>query len=256
MCIAIYQPKGTIVSNKRLAISRIANPDGWGLMCYLDNKLHTSKGIDKDKYIYDDFYTNDFFDFDVVIHFRTASSGQISIDGCHPFFVNDNLAFVEQGNLYEFSDSFPGRKPDGLTDIQRFNNEVLKKLPDNFLNHFRIRKALENYCINNFVKMIFMDNLGKVTIINEQSGIWVDGVWFSNYGIDNYVGYGYSGATYYQDGDIRHKGGLITVQMFEKWRREKWSQCDKCLGYYIKADLVDGVCQGCLYLNKLMEYVK
>ncbi len=245
-----------MVSNKHLTTSRIANPDGWGLMYYLDNKLHTSKGIDKDKYIYGDFYTNDFFDFDAVIHFRTASSGKISINGCHPFFVNENLAFVEQGNLYHFSDSFHDRKPDGLTDIQRFNNEVLKQLPDDFLQSLSITTALEVYCKNNFVKMVFMDNTGKVTIINEQSGKWIDGVWFSNYGIDNYIGYGYSGATYYQSGDIRHKGGLITVQMFEKWRRKKWGRCDKCLGYYKNEDLRENVCQGCECLDDLLVYVE
>lgn len=224
-------------------------------MYYLNNELCTRKGIGKDEYIYDDFYTNDFFDFDVIIHFRTASSGQISNESCHPFFVNENLAFVQNGNCYEFGGSFPGRKPDGLTDIQRFNNEVLKKLPDNFLSHFRIRKALEYYCANNFCKMIFMDNLGKVTIINEQSGKWVDGAWFSNYGIDDYIGYGYSGATYYQSNDIRHKGGLVTVQMFESWRRLKWGRCDSCLGYYRNEDLRENVCQGCECLDDLMKFI-
>ena len=224
-----------------------ANPDGCGV---LYEGVKHFKGCWGFESLWSTVRMVEYFGFEFIIHLRTASSGSISKENCHPFYVNKDLAFVENGNFYEYSDYFGDGYGDDKTDVRRFNDSVLKKLPENFLYIPEIRSALECYCKSNLVKMIFMDKNG-VEIINEDAGEWTDGCWYSNGGIKNYIGYGYSGAYYYKNGDTRHRGGLFSVQMLPEEKRKHWSRCDKCLGYYRN---IDKTCYGCLGCEKLLSF--
>src|SRR3989338_6137876 len=196
MCIASYKSKTGTITRKRLEDAYNANPDGCGIM-WSDVILHAEKGCyDFNKFCSLYSAVAQSADTDIIIHFRTASSGNISDERCHPFFLNNDLAFVENGNLFEFSNFF-AKWQDDKSDVQRFNEHILRRLPNNFLVNSYIRQALDEYCRRSLTKMIFMDNSGKVDIINESAGEWVDGSWYSNGGIKNYTGYGYSGAYCY-----------------------------------------------------------
>lgn len=252
MCIAVYKPKTGKITRKRLEDAYNANPDGCGMVWFDGIILHTKKGC----YDFDKFYSlystiAQSADAGMIIHFRTASSGSIDDEHCHPFFVNDNLAFVENGNLFEFSNFF-AKWQDKKTDVQRFNEHILQRLPDNFLANFDIRQALEEYCRRNFTKMIFMDNYGKVDIINEAAGEWIDGAWYSNGGIKYYNGYGYSGAYYYNPTDVRHKGGRINKMLFPLSRRDGWKECSECNGYFYK--LEGDICLDCGIFKDLLKH--
>lgn len=253
MCIAIYKPKTGKITLKRLEEAYNANPDGWGIM-WSDGALRIKKGC----YDFNEFYSLystivKSENTDIVIHFRTASSGSIDNEHCHPFFVNNNLAFVENGNLFEFSNFFKNWQ-DKKTDIQRFNEHILQLLPDNFLINHDIKQVLEEYCRRSFTKIIFMDSAGKVNIINESAGEWVDGTWYSNGGIKNYTGYGYSGAYYYNPTDIRHKGGRTNNRLFPLLRRDNWKRCSECNGYFYK--LKEYICPDCKVFKKLNSIIK
>lgn len=192
--------------------------------------------------------------YNLIIHLRTASSSQIGVQYCHPFYVNENLAFVHNGNFYEFSQYFGNGQYNQLSDTQAFNEFVLKKLPNGFLQSLEIKQALENYCRESMSKIIFLESSDQIHIINEQAGYWENDIWYSNGGIENYIGYGYSGAYYYNSGDVRHKGGLITTQIFSEANRKKWQRCEMCKGYYLKEKIVDDFCGGCWTLKKLLKY--
>lgn len=255
MCMCIIKPENKEIPLKVLEQCYNNNPDGIGMLFSVKVELDCFKGnmsFDAFKNLYLKFsnYGN------MIIHFRTASASGFGNEYCHPFYVNKNLAFVHNGNLFEFSSYFRNRKKDDLIDTQRFNNEILKKLPSNFLAIKSIRNKLEEYCKNNMSKMIFMDLTGKYTIINEEAGIWKYGCWFSNGGMDNYSGYGFSGAYKYKTDDIRHKGGLPTIQMFSEERRKKYFQCSNCGGYYIKHNQNNKICNGCDSLFKLWIHTK
>ena len=164
-----------------------------------------------------------------VIHFRTASMGQITSEACHPHKVTDNLAFAHNGNLFHFSDYF---YTDKRTDSQRFCDWLKEHW------HPGIEFNLERYCVSNYSKMVFMNASGHVWICNEQAGIWDNGCWYSNGGIEHYVGYGYSGAYQYHQGEVRHKGGLISVQGYGG----EWRQCSMCHGWFKN---INGLCEDC-----------
>lgn len=270
MCICILKTKKGYISEERLKQAYNANPDGFGILyaCHFSKDMKNFYPILKflKGLSYKEFYDHyhewliHWFDDNTIFHFRTASSCGIGVEYCHPHFVNDNLAFVHNGNLFEFSSYFKGRKKDNLTDTMRFNNEILKKLPENFLENQEIFDLLNEYCINNMSKMIFMNNEGKTWILNEEAGEWKDGCWYSNKGMNNYQGYGYSGAYYYNSGDIRHKGGLPTIQFLTKEQRKHWYQCTVCGGWYHKINIgagyKNGICDSCLLLLGLKCYIK
>lgn len=251
MCVAIYQPMGTKLSAKRLSEAYRANPDGCGFMWVSDGMVISISGLYEFEFFWA-LYLRVFHSgvkTPFVLHFRTASASAIGKEYCHPFMVNENLAFVQNGNLYEFSDYFPGRKQDGKSDVQRFKDECLKRVDAPFSSAFI--NILEKYSRECLSKFIFLDSSGKVTIINESAGEWQDGIWYSNGGIDNYVGYGYSGAYYYREGDIRHKGGLMSVRMLGG-KRKSWNQCPTCQGWFKN---LEGNCSGCETYLELMSYV-
>ena len=257
MCLIILKTINKNISDQRLGEAHAANPDGCGIMWAADNQIFWLKGVwdfDLFRKCFNNCY-REFGDRNYIIHFRTASASAIGTEYCHPFMVNENLAFMQNGNLAEYSDWFPGRKQDGKSDIQRFNEEILRRLPAGFLADTDTRNKLERYASENHSKFIFLDSLGEISIINESAGEWIDGIWYSNGGIDNYVGYGYSGAYYYNAGDIRHKGGLMSVEMLGE-NKHKWAQCKSCQGWFRKEKLVYGVCSGCWTLKELYEYTK
>lgn len=246
MCIGIYKPIDGHISRERLFQSYQANPDGCGILWSAHGNLSHVKAV----MTFDEFYL--YYSliskhFGCIIHFRTASSGNISDKHCHPFFVNKNLGFVENGNLFEFA---YGEK--GKTDIERFNEQILQVLPDSFLQIRKLRELIDQYCHECMTKMIFMDALGRVDIINQDAGEWVDGCWYSNGGIKEYIGYGYSGAYYSKPGEIRHKGGMISNRLMAPSKWNNWHRCDKCEGWF--TELENGICASCQTLEKLKEW--
>lgn len=246
MCIAIFKRQGALIDIDKLKVAKQANPDGWGLLWTENSTLKDARGVggfDEFWKVYEPIERES-----VVIHFRTASSGEPSIDKTHPIWVNDDVAFVENGNLFEYSKYFGTGRWDQDTDIQKFNKEVIQKLPFNFLDIQHIRIPLEAYCIDNLSRMIFMTSWGDVEIIGEELGEWIDNAWWSNGGLSGYTGYGFSGAYYYREGDIRHKGGLISVGQFDD--RNEWQKCPSCLGYYKD---IDRICSGCWTWNDLLK---
>lgn len=258
-------PAGESVSESRLKNAYNANPDGCGIMWAnaSQGKLYALKGY-WDWYFFWSTYllvraaaTKDIRSF-IVIHFRTASASGIGYQQSHPHFVNDNLAFVHNGNFFELSSYYGSGRPasDTRTDTQRFNEEILQKLPKDFIKRPDIMAALQAYCRLSMSKLIFMDSYGVTTIINEEAGEWRDGCWFSNKGIENYSGYGYSGAYVYNVDDIRHKGGLPTVQMFGFKNRKHWWQCPECLGWFPADQQENRLCNSCEVFNQLRRFCK
>ena len=253
MCIGIVITVCSKISLNRLRQAYKANPDGCGILWSNKNQLHSLKGV----------WTWDFFlsqyqlvkdkyrSSSIIVHFRTASAKGIGDIYCHPHYVNKDLAFIHNGNFFELSSSFYN---DNKTDSQRMNEYILQKMHKNFLETEAL-SVLDDYCVDNHSKMIFMNNGGSIWIMNSSAGEWIDGVFYSNKGLDNYSGYGYSGAYYYRESDIRFKGGLSTIQMFSKEKRNNWFQCSRCKAWYNKKDSNHGLCRGCYLFSKLRHFI-
>jgi predicted glutamine amidotransferase len=175
MCVIIVKKKDKNITRRELKECWDFNPDGAGFMYAANNKLHISKGYFSFRAFYHVFrkYERLYPESDFVIHMRIATSGKKDYDNCHPFIVNDGLAFAHNGIFWGLGDK-------EHSDTYILNEEILSKFPRNFLDIPEIFKAVTDYVIESHSKLVFMDNQNKITIVNEKAGTWDDGIWYSS----------------------------------------------------------------------------
>lgn len=172
MCIAIKNTRNTI-SKKTLRNCWNNNDMGAGIL-YINQAGHLSDF--KELVSFDNFYKayqyiRSITKHPVILHFRIATHGKINKENCHPFYVSEKLGFVHNGII---SIDTPYKE---YSDTWHFN-ELLKRLPENFLSNEAIMLLIEEFI--SWSKLIFMDNKGKVTIVNEKDGQMHKGDWYSN----------------------------------------------------------------------------
>jgi hypothetical protein len=174
MCLAIYKPAKKIISKELLAQAYKDNPHGAGYMYVSDNKVQVKKGF----FNFDRFYKS-YKKHEhklCVIHFRIATSGQNDKVNCHPHKVSLGMYFVHNGILSEYT-----QEKSNQSDTIHFSIECLRQLPDDFCSNRIILNLLEEHIGYN--KLIILDNKENVTIVNEDLGLWKNGVWYSNDGL-------------------------------------------------------------------------
>lgn len=171
-----------IADKELLKIRHKANSDSWGICIGVD--YYGEKKFIKfssSKYPIDWMWSAyDLWDGDnneVLIHFRTATSGTEKDKGIQPIIFND-IAIFHNGNFPEY---FGNKETDTVL--------WTKDNPDP-LNHL---EEIEKYCEGNNSKMAFMDENGRVYLINKKEWVEEKGMWFSNERVGNYGGFGYSG---------------------------------------------------------------
>ncbi len=149
------------------------NPDGVGIFYANNNKLNVKKfAPDTDIEEIYKYYSDVRKDINstIVIHFRKMSRGKRDLAGVHPFYINDNLVMAHNGTFLELGDK-------NESDTVQFTN-ILKSLPPNFLDDPNLVKLIKLAADAN--RLVFMDNYGKVTIIDEtQMGRLYKGDWYS-----------------------------------------------------------------------------
>jgi glutamine amidotransferase len=192
MCIIVVKPSNKVITRRTLKNCFTSNSDGAGLMFSVDGALVIDKGYFGFRAFYKRFrsYERAHPNANFVLHFRIATSGGIHVSTCHPFRVHKTLGFVHNG-------IFSGLGTKYLSDTQIFNINILQKLPPNFMDIDRARKQISDYIVTSLSKVVFLDNEGNYTIVNESNGHWDEGIWYSNYG---YLPASYYTGKYYDDG--------------------------------------------------------
>jgi predicted glutamine amidotransferase len=226
MCIIAYIPKGENIKNKTIRNMDEMNPDGMGMLWVEDNKLQTYKTFDIEAFICHYRHVIKRVESNVVMHFRLTSHGTITEDNIHPFLVNDKLGFVHNGIISKVpTDKFK-------SDTRIFNEMILQNLPFNFLNFEGIKQLIVEYI--GFSKLTFMDDLGNVDIINEDMGIWDNGIWYSNDGYKDYKYFHYPKKTTKTYISASQPSDWCTKCGKEIFTAEEISTtlCDNCLDSY------------------------
>lgn len=182
MCIAIYIPKNKQVSRSALKRCYEVNSDGFGYAYFNNGRLVVRKFVDKDVIPteiekFHELRKNN-LDKKFIVHFRIATHGAVGTKCCHPFVVNRNIVFCHNGIL---GDKFTKglSKAGDMSDTMMFNKLCLQKLPRNFMD-VPMYKFLLEHAIGYSSKMILMNKNGTVWILNENSGYWDGGIWYSN----------------------------------------------------------------------------
>jgi len=177
MCIAILQKAGEELSKETFYQCWRRNPDGAGLMFANHGEIRIYKELDSvDKFYntYKRVLASEAKGRDMVVHFRIATHGSIVKRNCHPFRINQRIAFAHNGIIHNVST----KRYKDASDTRVFAKEVLSQLPDGFETCQATMRMVEEFIGRS--KLILLDNKGNSSIANEHMGEWVGDIWFSN----------------------------------------------------------------------------
>ena len=173
MCIISLKPEGKTISKETLAQCFRTNKDGAGFMYAENGVLHTEKGF----FTFDEFYNayQPHQDKKVAIHFRIKTHGEVNKDNCHPFAVSPTLGLMHNGMI----DIQEDHKE--YSDTWHFNEKIIKPMYQD--NKGFMKKSYNISLIRKFIgfsKLVFLNARGESTIVNEDKGMWDNGIWYSN----------------------------------------------------------------------------
>ncbi len=173
----LYIPKGETVSNETLYQCYRANPHGMGLMFSFNGELRTYKSMNFKTFKREFNTLRKIYPLsNFCLHFRIATSGDIDLPNQHPFYIGPSLAMMHNGILhgYGYAD---------INDTRDFITSELSPLYVRYSPSFFFRDAVIRDLgkhIGRYNKFLLMRETGEVAIINEDSGYWIGGIWFSN----------------------------------------------------------------------------
>ena len=177
MCILIYDERNNqkLLDKDIFKRSQEKNPHGMGIMYALKGKLHIWKTLEDFQGLWQRYLFARKRQCKVAIHFRKATEGTVTEDNLHPFEIAPGFAFMHNGTVKDIKDCVPK----GSSDTRHINEELFSQFPGDFL-----QSPIHRVMIDNLIdagRMLFMDNTGACTIINEGrwGAKWVDGVWYS-----------------------------------------------------------------------------
>ncbi len=186
MCLVMTHNHDTILEKEWIHDFYDHNPDGIGVMFAEDGKLQIIKSLPKNEDEAWLFYESTIRGRDCVVHWRMATHGNIDLTQVHPYViagpdVMPKLAFMHNGVLH------CGNATDKTkSDTWHYNESYLKPLldPDSggsidlaFRPAFT---AMLGDAISDNNRFVFMDDQGRVEIVNMWTGVrWRD-MWMSN----------------------------------------------------------------------------
>lgn len=230
MCIICYSPSGFIPSEITLSNSNSNNPDGFGWAIRTPNGIVTGKTMDSDQAINSFLELRErFIDFDAVYHARITTHGATMLENNHPFMVQDNRTVLVHNGMLPITPS----KGDTRSDTRIFAEEKLPAMGIGVLDKSKARRKLEKWMTGS--KMVIMStrsDLRKDTyILNESSGIWDDGIWYSNssYTYTNKYWLNYMGKIDSQFSDVCVNCSTVWDDTTEEYYAGVCSACMTCL---------------------------
>ena len=174
MCIIIYKPAEVKLFDKTIERSFANNADGAGFSYIENNELITQRGFFTIKAFKEAYKPHEMKQ--ALLHFRIKTHGEINTENCHPHNISPHLVFAHNGVISRMP--YDKEKSDTLL----FNDLLLI----NLVRIYGKRIVFDKYfkvLLANFVgmsKLVFMNNQGQISIINEKDGIWDSRCWFSN----------------------------------------------------------------------------
>ncbi len=173
MCLAI-KTNGNEIPKSYLRRGFKRNPHGAGFSIIKDGKIFVSKGY----FSFEEFYKayHPFKNEPALIHFRYMTTGRQGKLNCHPFkFGRGKYSVIHNGVIHRVEPE--GERSDTAQFTYEFLNEWIKK----YSFDSKIFKRRISQFVGRANKLVLMDEMGKSIIINEDLGVWKNGVWYSNY---------------------------------------------------------------------------
>lgn len=183
MCLIIAsKPNSPKISEEILRVAQDLNQDGIGVSYSLNNDLITKKDFAG----FDDFYQyylNIPNESPILVHFRKSSAGGKIPENIHPFLLENDrdknkVAWCLNGTVCHHV-----IKDCPQSDCYLMNESII--LPIYLLDNFFYQKEHFKSLLKSHIKlakMVFLNNFGEFTILNEAMGEWINDktTWVSN----------------------------------------------------------------------------
>lgn len=224
MCIAILKPKGKSLDKNLLMTCSENNPDGCGF-AYLDDN---SGDIIINKFmLFEDFwkeYSKIQKNHTTLVHFRIATHGKVELQNCHPFKLNSKMVLIHNGIISGY-----GSRIDNVSDTKDFIEKVIGNISHKMWKNPSFRELVGKAI--GYSKFAILDTNDNYYIINEDKGLWDNGVWFSN---DSYK---------------KRVAKIVSSTSKTTTSQSTWAylmRCPKCGEEYAVTNWHKNVCKKCL----------
>lgn len=210
MCLLTFCPAGIQPDSQGLLRGSVQNNDGHGYAIVHNGRLIIGKGMSAGQVI-DEFMTKRamFPDGPALFHSRFTTHGLTNVENCHPFRVGGDKQTVIAHNGV-MPDEVQPRKGDHRSDTRITAESFLPRF--GYLSRSRTRQRFGTW-MGSYNKVVVLSVNPRFNqqayIINESSGMWDGGIWYSNSAYKPYVPTRY---TYRGPGKWTKDGGL--------WREE------------------------------------
>lgn len=181
MCVAIFQKPGAIITQKGMEAGWRSNRDGGGFAYHdaTQNKVVIRKGymeLDKFYEAYMEAVEEHGKDSPFLVHMRIRTSGATNANNTHPFPIKGG-ALIHNGTFFTPSLKYAGPKDDLKSDTRVFAENLY-----NILTYEDVKAAQDNIlkAVGTYNKIVFLYDDGRHLILNENRGMWMDDVWYSN----------------------------------------------------------------------------
>lgn len=166
--------------NNRPMIESIfeSNSDGLGAMYRNKKGLRVVKVLPRDlKDCLEFFHSMPKDDRMLAVHWRMKTHGRVDLTNCHPYdVVEGKVAMMHNGILHTGNAADP-TKSDTWHFIKDFLAKPVAKFPGLVHDDTFLEMCGEYIDSNRFV---FMDDEGRLSIVNRDQGVEHDGMWFAN----------------------------------------------------------------------------
>jgi len=181
MCLIINKPAGVSFSDTWLQDFFGYNQDGYGILVSDGAKIAVFKNATPkvEEFIED---MNTIKDNEALIHLRMRTHGDIDKANTHPYKILSkeksgvDLWVMHNGIL---SNAASDRKE--MSDTWHYIRDTLQPILEecpSLLQNQAFQALIGEHIGNN--RLAFMDNLGRITIINEKQGVQFNKCWLSN----------------------------------------------------------------------------
>ncbi len=183
MCLLTYFPPGVMPDTEALLNGTYVNDDGHGFAIVTTDQLIVRRGMDADAMIGAfDTARHQYPEGPALFHSRLSTHGHIDVDNCHPFPIGgDGRTVIAHNGVLPAA--VQPTKGDPRSDTRIAAEDYLPSLGS--LRSRRTRKRVELWMtIHNRMVILTVDRAFKdhAYILNEKSGTWNRGIWYSNNG--------------------------------------------------------------------------